>query len=110
MVTLEEQASEADAVLNGSLATRYFWYGFFGCATASVIGIAAFSAGPVSGQGIILIGALFVAGLCCFMYGANEKSDCLPRRSEQRDWLSGSSCLGEEVEGISEELIAGEED
>ncbi len=39
-----------------------------------------------------------------------RKCDCLPRRSEQRDWLSGSSCLGEEVEGISEELIAGEED
>ena len=38
------------------------------------------------------------------------ESDCLPRRSEQRDWLSGSSCLCEEVEGISEELLAGEED
>lgn len=38
------------------------------------------------------------------------EGDCLPRQSEQRNWLSNSSCLREEVEGISEELIAGEED
>ncbi len=36
--------------------------------------------------------------------------DCLPRQSEQRIWLSGSSCLREEVEGIVEDLLAGEED
>ena len=39
-----------------------------------------------------------------------DNGDCLPRRSDQWNWMSGSPCLGEEVEGVAEELFAGEQD
>ena len=98
LATLAEQASEADAVLNGSLATRYFWYGLFWWMTATVFGIPTlFAGGFRAGGEMILPGAVFVFGIVCFIYSANENNRC-------QSWKQTRNSIEQQRSGLLRDL------